>query len=819
MLKTQLRSYLVLTALALCAVVAFWGMYQMYLQAHSPIGWGLLRGPVVLLVIGIAIIEPISKLANISKLSAGVVAVSAIAVFTGTVWPLLVTLWLALACYVVGRAVFSALRLDTTGQTFISILLTGAGVYGTAVGLAAHFPVNYPGIYGFALAVPVVLGRRQIYEVLDSLRIVCVPSIEHRWLDLAIVTVALVHFTVALMPEVGSDALAMHLFIPGHLVQRHEWGFDATTYVWAVMPMIGDWLYSIGYMLAGETAARMINVGFIFILSWLLRDLVIWAGGHARGARWAVLLFLSTPLTFTESSSLFIESVWAAFLVAGSLSIVKVLYSRDEPKAHLPVAGILLGVALAAKAITFMVFPALLLMLILGYRSWFRLNLVRILILSLVLFIAMGGAPYFTAWYLTGNPVFPFYNQLFQSPLWPAVNFEATAFGKGLSWDILYQVVFHSGKYLESNAGAAGFQWLLLFAPALLALLFTRQYKGLTLFIVAVIFVALVFQSTAYLRYIFPAYLWVSAGIGVALSASREGSLLLTKALYAVVALTVALNLAFLKSGTYYGDISLQPLLSSSGRDAYLNSRAPVRKAVKLVNQVNIGRTPVAVLSAPLMAELNSDALYANWYNMGFQREISSVRTEQDIVNVLLKRGVNFIILDSNWKGVNCCSDGALKQVLVEEVSEKIAEYGSISVRKIKKEYLFKTELLSDVDFTTINSWNLVPGARYSAATGTLLVSVISPVTQSVTVTPGGQYLDTVVARCAKEPSSGRVQVNWHDASGQFISADIKTFDCTAAWSEHTMQVFAPDNAASAVVYAAGHGQSMIEFKSVSFRQ
>ena len=155
------------------------------------------------------------------------------------------------------------------------------------------------------------------------------------------------------MPEVGHDALAMHLFVPAHLSLRHEWSFDVTKYVWAVMPMMGDWLFSIAYMLGGETAARLINVSFIFILCRLVRDLVLWAGGNAVGARWSVLLFLATPLTFTESSSLYIESVWASFVVAGSLSIFKLLPSaEDNKKIQLPIAGLLLGGALAAKAVT-----------------------------------------------------------------------------------------------------------------------------------------------------------------------------------------------------------------------------------------------------------------------------------------------------------------------------------------------------------------------------------------------------------------------------------------------------------------------------------
>lgn len=748
-----------------------------------------------------------------------------LALLAGALWPLLVILWFVVASAILGRSILTALSIRSEGDRWATNLLVGAGVYGTIVGLVAHFPVNYPGVYGAALALPLILGWRVVVEQVKNLWVLVeqrdLAGFRVNGLDVAIAVVALTYFVVALMPEVGFDSLAMHLFIPAHLALRHQWGFDASTYVWAVMPMLGDWIFSIGYMLAGETAARLINVSFIFILGWLVRDIVLWAGGSVVGARWAALIFLSTPLTFTESSSLFIESVWASFVVAGTLAILSACSTSGKPRFELPVAGLLLGCALAAKAVTFTILPVLLLLLAWRYRSWHKVISLPFLVLGLCLFLVIGLIPYVTAWRLTGNPVFPFFNHIFQSPYYPSSKdpFGAAVFNQGLKWDVLYQVTFQSEKYLEATTGAAGFQWLLLFFPASVAIFADRQRRGIALLFVGVMSIAIAFHSTSYLRYVFPAWAILAAAIGVALDKVFLRHVIVKNLGYMVAVATIGLNLLFFSSGAFYRDFALKSVADESSRELYLSGRIPIRSAVELVNRLNVGRAPVAVFGNPLTAGLSGDALYPNWYNFAFQGEIGSIHTEQDIANILLKRGVNFIILDSNWNGVNCCSGGAEKQALVEKVSEKIAEYGSFSVRKVKTDYRFKTELLSNPDFTSIKGWGLAPGAKYDPDTGVILASVSSTAFQGVAVSPGGRYLNAVVARCAKEPTLGRIQINWIDIKGQFVSADIKTFECSPTWVEHAMEVTAPPNAVNAVVYVAGQSAIPLEFKGNSLRQ
>lgn len=769
------------------------------------------------LCVGVLLVIFAAKKLRMSPFAVGAILASGVALLAGAGWPYLVVVWFALASIIVGQYALELLRVEKANSTLTTHFLVGSCIYGTIVGLAAHFPVNYVGIYGLALMMPILLGWRRVVSVVTQVRtwLQSTKDVNSRidWLSALIVAVGLYHFVVSLMPELGADALAMHLFIPGHLAHRHEWGFDVTTYVWAVMPMLGDWIFSIVYMLGGEQGARLINVGFIFVLGWLIRELVMWAGGNAVGSRWAVILFLTTPLTFTVSSSLYIESVWATFVIAGSLLVFKSLQPNASHASHLPVAGILLGGALAAKAVTFPILPVLLFPPVLRYRTWAHSSLVKALALCLVLFFAIGAIPYITAWYLTGNPVFPFFNQIFQSPLWPSIAFDQTMYGKGVNWDTLYQVTFHTERFLEARAGgAAGFQWLLLFIPAFLIVVFSRNYRGALLFVVAALAIAITFQSTAYLRYVFPSFVWVCAGIGVALSVVQVDPNIYKKALQIFGLIAVILNLAFFKSGTYYGGLSLQPLISQSGREVYLNNRRPIRNAIALVNLLNVERTPVAVFAAPSTAGLKSDGLYPIWYNYIFEKKFAEAATSTAVAQVLLEKNVDYIILDKSWKR-------AKKIDLIEDATEKLAEFGSLSVRKVKTDYRFKTELLRNSEFKTIVGWRLSPEAKYDPDAGVILASASSSAFQGVAVSPSGRYLNAVVARCAKEPALGRVQVNWIDVKKQLVKVDIKTFKCSPTWAEHAMEVTAPPNTTNAVVYVTGHTSIPLEFKSNSLRQ
>jgi hypothetical protein len=71
----------------------------------------------------------------------------------------------------------------------------------------------------------------------------------------------------------------------------------------------------------------------------------------------------------------------------------------------------------------------------------------------------------------TGNPVFPYLNNVFHSPLFdssqPLRDLRYPAY---LRPDLLYQITFRSHRFVESLDGASGFHFFVLWPVALLAL-------------------------------------------------------------------------------------------------------------------------------------------------------------------------------------------------------------------------------------------------------------------------------------------------------------------------------------------------------------
>jgi len=754
---------------------------------------------------------------NIFKIAA--ILYLSVAIISGTVWPILVTIWFAFASLILGKGISILLGMKEKGGIWLIDLIVGAGVYGTIVGLLIHFPISYPGLYAAGLALPLLVGWSTFSTICQEIKVSFNgqnnEGTQIDWLGLSIVVVSLIHYVTAFMPEISYDALAVHLFIPSHVASNHQWGFDAELYSLGLVPLLADWIYTIGYMLGGETASRLFNVGFIFITCRLLYDLVLWVGGNEAGAKWAVLLILSTPLTYTESSGLFIESIWAVFIVSGVFSFLKVCSNDKNSNQYILISGLLLGLALASKLITVTVFPALLCIFIIKYKKWLSIEVINKLLSGLILFLAVASIPYITAWVITNNPVFPFYNGLFKSEYYHLSNFNNPLYNSPIRWKSLYDITFNTSNYLEAGPGAAGFQWLVLLVPSALLLLFIQHMRALVIFFVGILTVIVVFQFQSYLRYIFPSVVFLMVVIGLFLSYVSVEHVKIYRLVVVISSLVVCVNLVFIFSGSPYRDFPLLSILDKSLREDYLELRRPTRNAVNLVNELNKNASPVAFFTHPYAAGLKADALHPRWYNNRFQRLIMQTNSEQAFVTLLEKEGIQFLILNENWGDTK-------KRRLIKRLTDEVQNFGrgSVSVRTIRTEVreLLKlnSELLLNNDFSSSDGWNF-PNDTRRGPNGGVIVSVAFPVTQTVPVNPGKGYLKSIKAYCPQEATQGRLQINWSDLDYKYVSAEIRVFDCSDLLEEHTMSVVAPTNAAYATIYGGSHTDSSIIVKDIRF--
>lgn len=752
----------------------------------------------------------------------GFVAAVVMATAFGQLGAIATVAWFALSSVAFGRLVLRS----TPQLGDLECGLVGMVLHGTVVGLLVALPVNVFGVYALLLTLPMALARHEVAATLR--RTVEWFAAERQpgwcgWRDeaiaAAVVAIALVHQLVASMPEFGHDALVSHLMMPARIAYRGVWEFDVAAHVWCVMPALGDWLYTVGYVLAGESGARLVNLACVLVLARLVFDVARWLGAERVGALAAVALFLATPLTLTETSSLFIEGAWSCCIVGMAMAVLRAVGSDDGVAApagsrggQLVVAGLLAGGGMAAKMITLMALPLLALVLMVRWRTWWPRHRAAIAV-ALVASALIGGQPYVRALWHTGNPVFPFFNGVFKSPYYPPENFVAPhIFDVGTSWDVLYRMTFDSSRFLEALPGAGGFHWLLVVAPALLGFGLVRHRRALVLAGFAAGMLWLVFKQTAYLRYVFPTFAIACALGGAAIAGglprTRGGALLGAAAVAAVV-----LDLVCFTTGGYNHEVALRVLFRERARQDYIAVRQPLRAAVHLVNELNREGTPVALLGPALATDLRADVLVPSWYNHVFASEVDAAKTPEAFGLLLAARRVRYVMLSASW------SDEAARE-RVRAVSQEVRAIGDVSVRVLDERYRFRRELLRGGRFDDATAWQIAPEAHLEAGRG-VVVTVAAPAVQKVEVSGGREYrMQAQVQRVDPlAPTNARLQVTWLDARGRTVDLHIQVFACQAEATAPSMDVVAPPGAVAALVYATGHSTSPVRFLELSFRQ
>jgi hypothetical protein len=472
----------------------------------------------------------------------------------------------------------------------------------------------------------------------------------------------------------------------------------------------------------------------------------------------------------------------------------------------------ILGFAAAAKAVTFTVLPVLILVLLLRAKSWMRAASVRSVVIGIGLFIAIGCVPYATAFVLTGNPLFPFYNEIFQSPLYPVENFVDGRFPRGFAWDTLWKITVDSGKYLESFRGGAGFHWLVLIAPALIVLFATCHRRPIALLGLGILSIVVCFQAMAYLRYVFPATVLLTAGIAVAVGTIVVANGVVARVFELLLFLLLMLNLVFITNSSFYHDFPLGSVFQQQSQVEKRRMMHPTRAAVEMAGVINGITRPIAIFASPAGAGTGGDVLHPNWYNRKFMDQVQAAKSSNEIAAVLGDRTVDVFVLDSEYREV----PGVVLRYL-EEASTELARFGTVSVRKLRTEFRYSTELLTNPNFSADQAgWSFGEAKRRD---GGILVSTLTPAHQAVPVAAGRTYRNSARAKCAAAPTKGRLQIRWLDETGKLLKVHISLFDCTPEPKEHSVEVESPAGATIAEVWATGHGEEPLLFLNSSLRK
>ena len=533
----------------------------------------------------------------------------------------------------------------------------------------ARWPIHYRWIYWLLPALPIVYAmRRRLW-----------PEFQMEYArtrrDLIPLAVALFPLLCAwlatLMPEVSSDGLSMHMVIPARMAAAHHWAFQVQEFIWAVMPMGGDWAYTLAWMLGGEPAARLLNLAILALISWTLYERI-----HARVPGWmcAALVggFLSTPLTQQVTGSMFVENFVAAMLF-GSILLLRV-HLKERKDIFFLACTFLAGMAAASKLGAWAYIAPLFVFVIFLVKP-------RHLVRAAPVMVVVGGFPYWEAWLRTQDPVFPMFNAWFRSPFYhQAANFTNSRYLTRLSTTTWYDITFHSRRFVEGLDGSMGVFFFILVPLCLVGWRQRWPRTGKILMGVSLAGCILTYLGQSYLRYLYPALPMFTLLAGIAIASFRLHTQWTARTIAGVAALTLLINLYLLPAaGYYHRNFALNQVLDQASVDRYLLESAPERKLVNWLN-ANDPQARVAWLEGDAVADFQGHALTNTWHSEPFYTQMSEANSADSIDWLAQSQKIDYFIAPaaSSWRAVT----NVHTREFMDRFTSPVTEAGGVELRR-----------------------------------------------------------------------------------------------------------------------------------------
>ncbi|MBS0452984.1 MAG: hypothetical protein JSS14_16940 [Proteobacteria bacterium] len=260
---------------------------------------------------------------------------------------------------------------------------------------------------------------------------------EYRWgaLFFAVLSVAWTWYSGK---DLNWDFLNYHLYGPYSLLE-HRLGSDYFAgsfqaylnpmgYIPLYLMVVGDW----HPLLIGAALALLHSIAFALL--WLITLRILPESTPRRGLACFVAVFLSflSPLQLAILGSSFLDSIVALPAIAALYLLVK--HAQSFRGRHIAFVGMALGAAAGLKLTNLLLLPAAVLAIEsiseISLRSFLR-RMALFSVAAVAGFLLTNGYWSYELWKEMGNPVFPLFNNIFQSPDFPFVAYQDRRFLNG----------------------------------------------------------------------------------------------------------------------------------------------------------------------------------------------------------------------------------------------------------------------------------------------------------------------------------------------------------------------------------------------------
>lgn len=637
---------------------------------------------------------------------------------------------------------------------------------------------------------------------------------------------------LALYPPIQWDAISFHLPTAKHFLQSHGIG-DAPFVRYPVFPAVGETLYAICLAWGSDLVPQVLEVACLVLVVLLLVGLSRRLGlGHV-GA-WASAILASHPLVIWVATSAYIDTLLTLFVTAAVYAFVVWTDVRDRK--WLLLAGVFSGVAMGTKYSAIVVVAVLGLLVLVDALRKRELR-------SAVLFFGLPALCAVLPWLVrnvvyTGNPIWPFVGPVLGYGPWDRLDYQVQmadlvsrhiqprslgSFAR-LPWDLVYG---RSAFHME-----APLSWTLLLSP--LGLLLVRHRRLWVLPAIALGYTIFWFLTAQMPRYLLPVLPLFSFATAYGLD-WVAGRIALRAALLKGSFMTIVVACMLVAPGCFYISNKVSQLgaipATQDQRDAFLARSLPTYPAYQYLNDVKGSRYSLYALYDENMNYFADGICMGDHFGPARYRDVLSPGVDGPTLHRRLSTlgaGYMLVNLDRLPRSVPLPVDEYFAQhfrILYANACVCLYQLSKEAVESVEASELLVDPGFERVGETSAGGWvaagspalsHASPRSGNYAALGSSTENVFF---QRVSVRGGCLYLLRESVRADSSGQQARLQVNWHDANGRFLSADIRVIEAGAAWKEYTMWASAPAGAVFAHIYASPNADSKVEFDDMSFRQ
>jgi hypothetical protein len=513
---------------------------------------------------------------------------------------------LLLVSFAFGRAI---LRLIMKGEAsgdsleWIISVCIGSGVISLlGLGLGSTRLFNRAWL-GLAFLFIIALSWRQVLELargaITGLKKLGAPvdfrhEIAFTGIGALLSLVLLMSAMAALAPDLGFDSTTFHLAMANTFArQRSLEPSPMSHYYYEQIPV--QTLYAWINVFSNLIAAKFLHFAYGVLMAFGVASLTRHFTGSAKAALLAVSLVSVSSLIWWLCGVGYVDLAVTFFFLATICALIR--WVETDRSEWILVTGLCAGIAISAKLTNLVV------ILVIGLTILSRQapSIRRIVISSSLCGVGLLllWSPWLLrAYLLTGNPLFPYGNNIFRSPLVePMAVFATIHFGFGTDLKALLSLPFTMTFFPEGfvEMGEFGPQ-LLALSPVLLLLLrrswITKSHLVL-LSAVAVFFLAWIFGLSQNLRYLTPALPLLAVLLGACfqqLTSLWKAEAFVSVAIVTALFLSALTNTIGSQSWWLRGDNgSGLPYRSALGRETnedYLKTQVNAIDAIRRVNRV-----------------------------------------------------------------------------------------------------------------------------------------------------------------------------------------------------------------------------------------